>query len=200
MVVPWPIEQETVLASFRIGGMARVRARSPRTGLPYDFYELRFPDWINVVPIAPDGRVLLIRQFRVGTRSLTLEIPGGLLEPGETPEAAARRELREETGCEAAEWRLLGMVHPNPAIQSNRCFTFLARGAAPVGPPALDPGEDIDVVPTDLGEIPALIAGGAITHTLVISAFAWLSFAALAGDDLPAFDLLRGAPPAGGGR
>ena len=97
MVTRWQIEEEGPLERFRIGGIRRVRALSPRTGKPYAFTEFVFPEWVNVVPIDEKGRVLLIRQFRVGTRTVTLEIPGGLVERDEAPEAAARRELREET-------------------------------------------------------------------------------------------------------
>ncbi|MBN1772497.1 MAG: NUDIX hydrolase [Deltaproteobacteria bacterium] len=171
MVEPWPLEEEQELTSFRIGGLVRMRLRSPRTGRTHTFYELRFTDWVNVVALTDDGRVLLIRQFRAGTRSVTLEIPGGLVEPGESPLAAARRELREETGYEAPTWRPLGAVLPNPAIQGNRCHTFLACGAHRVGEPQLEAAEDIDVEPTPLAEIPALAASGAIDHTLVLSAF-----------------------------
>lgn len=177
MVDPWPLEEEQELTSFRIGGLVRKRLRSPRTGRTHTFYELRFTDWVNVVAVTEDRRVLLIRQFRAGTRTVTLEIPGGLVEPGESPEAAARRELREETGYEAAEWRALGAVLPNPAIQGNRCHTFLALGARKTGDPQLEAAEDIDVEPTPLARIPELAASGAIDHTLVLSAFLrlWLA-------------------------
>ena len=80
MVVPWTVEQERSVLTFRIGSLVHLRAKSPRTGASHDFYELRFPDWINVVPVTRDGRVLLIRQFRAGTRQITVELPGGKLE------------------------------------------------------------------------------------------------------------------------
>ncbi|MBI5490357.1 MAG: NUDIX hydrolase [Deltaproteobacteria bacterium] len=138
---------------------------------------MRFTDWTNVIPVTQDGRVILIRQFRAGARQVTLEIPGGLVEPGETPLEAAKRELREETGYSAADWTPLGSVQPNPAIQGNRCHTFLARGAVPTGGLALEPMEDIEVEPVPLAAVPGLIARSEIEHTLVISAFVrmWLA-------------------------
>ncbi len=177
MVAPWSLKEVREVVSFRIGALVHLRGRSPRTNALHDFYELRFPDWVNVVPVTSDGRVLLIRQFRVGSRELTLEIPGGLVEPGETPLEAARRELLEETGHAADEWRMLGAVRPNPAIQGNRCHTLLARNVKPVAEQRLEPAEDIEVVPTPLEEVPGLIESGAIDHTLVISAFLrlWLA-------------------------
>jgi len=179
MVASWEIVEEETLAAFRIGAIRRVRARSPRTGVPHDFYELRFPEWVNVVALDAERRVLLIRQWRLGTRSVTLEIPGGLVEPGEEPAEAARRELREETGYESPRWSRIGVVHPNPAIQGNRCWIFLAEEAVRAGPPRFDAAEDIETIPTPLREIPGLMRRGEITHTLVLSAFAWLWFPGL---------------------
>lgn len=183
MVAPWEVEEEETLLEFRIGGLLRVKARSPRTGRSHDFYELRFPDWINVIPLDTLGRVLLIKQYRVGVRAVTVEIPGGLVEPGETPEQTARRELGEETGYEAPRWNLLGTMHPNPAIQGNVCHTFLAEDAVRVGEPSLEPAEDIEIVPTSLDRIPDMIRRGEITHTLVISAFQqlWLRLPDIGG-------------------
>jgi ADP-ribose pyrophosphatase len=186
MVVPWTVEQERSVLTFRIGALVHLRAKSPRTGASHDFYELRFPDFVNVVPVTRDGRVLLIRQFRAGTREITVELPGGLVEPGEAPLAAARRELREETGWDAEDWSPLGVVRPNPAIQGNRCHTFLARDVEPKGSQALEPSEDIDVVPTPLDEIPGMIQRGEIEHTLVLSAFLGLWLARGAGPTLAA--------------
>jgi 8-oxo-dGTP pyrophosphatase MutT (NUDIX family) len=177
MVAPWTLKEVRQVVSFRIGALVHLRGRSPRTNETHDFYELRFPDWVNVVPVTPDGRVLLIRQFRAGSRELTLEIPGGLMEPGETPLESARRELLEETGYDTDDWRMLGNVRPNPAIQGNRCHTLLARNVKPVAEQRLEPAEDIDVVPTPLEEVPGMIESGAIDHTLVLSAFLrlWLA-------------------------
>jgi len=95
-----------------------------------------------------------VRQYRHGTQCVTLEIPGGLLEPGDTPETAAIRELYEETGYKA--WGLinLGNVHPNPAIQNNRCYTYLAKDVFPCGGQNQDEKEDIEVVLKPLADIP----------------------------------------------
>ena len=86
-------------------------------------------DWVTVVPITAAGRVVMIRQYRHGTGEIGLEIPGGVIDPGEEPLAAARRELREETGYGASELASIGQVAPNPALQDNRCYSFVARGA-----------------------------------------------------------------------
>jgi 8-oxo-dGTP pyrophosphatase MutT (NUDIX family) len=152
--------------------------RSPRTSLPHPFYVLDCPDWVNVIALTDRNEVVLVRQFRAGTRSVTLEIPGGGVEPHDrTPLLAARRELREETGHSARRWKRLGVVQPNPAILTNRCTTYLAGGCRPVGEIMPDAGEDLAVELVPLTRIPSLIRRGEITHSLVIAAFHFLSLA-----------------------
>lgn len=145
-------------------------ALSPRTGRPHDFYVIKTGDWVGIIPLTPDREVLLVRQFRHGSKSFSLEIPGGLVE-GDDPEEAARRELREETGYEAEGLELLGVLRPQPAIFDNRYFTFLALGVKEVGRPILDEGEDLELVKVPLEEIPALMARGEIDHALVFASF-----------------------------
>jgi 8-oxo-dGTP pyrophosphatase MutT (NUDIX family) len=149
---------------------------SPRTGKPHPFYVLDCPDWVNVIALTGRNEVVLVRQFRAGTRTVTLEIPGGGVEAQDgSALVAARRELREETGHAAQNWKRLGVVHPNPAFQTNRCTTYLARGCRRVGALMPDAGEDIAVECVPLAKIPGLIRTGKITHSLVIAAFHFLS-------------------------
>jgi len=129
------------------------------------------PRWVNVVARGEGDRVLLVRQWRFGIARTTLEIPGGMVDPGESPRAAAERELLEETGHRAARWEELGEVEPNPAFLTNRCTTFLAEGLERVGEPAGDGEEEIEVLSAPLAEIPARILAGEIRHALVIAAF-----------------------------
>jgi ADP-ribose pyrophosphatase len=147
------------------------------TGAQRDFVVLECPDWVNIIPLTDDGRVVLIRQFRHGTQSVTLEVPGGVIESGEPPETAAVRELLEETGYAPARVKSLGFVSPNPAIQGNRSYTFLAEGCRVVSEPQPDSFEKIEVVLRPLQDIPALIRSGEISHSLIIAAFALLQIA-----------------------
>jgi len=126
--------------------------------------------------LTPEQDVVLIRQFRFGTAELTLEIPGGLIDAGEAPAAAAARELLEETGYRAAHWTALGTIAPNPAFLRNRLFTFLAEGCTRVADPDPDPGEDIEVELHPLDRIDDMLAAGEITHALVAVAFQKLAF------------------------
>lgn len=149
------------------------------------------PDWINVIPLDGSGRVVLVRQWRFGVAAPTLEIPGGMVDPGEDHAAAAARELLEETGYRAATWRRLGALHPNPAIQSNRISTWLATDLTPPAAAAAGPrgveGEEIAVETAPLAAIPDLIRDGTITHSLVVAAFylLGLSDTPRAGSSLP---------------
>ncbi len=131
---------------------------------------LSAPNWVNVIPLLADGRVLLVRQWRFGIGAPTLEIPGGMVED-EPEEAAAARELLEETGYVAASWRRLGEVEPNPAFLTNRCATWLATELTRVEEPRGDGEEEIAVETAALAELPELVASGAIRHALVIAAF-----------------------------
>jgi 8-oxo-dGTP pyrophosphatase MutT (NUDIX family) len=141
--------------------------------MEHDFYVIQSPDWINIIPITPDRKVVMVRQYRHGARAVTMEIPGGLVEPGDTPEGAASRELMEETGYRSEDWIKIGEVNPNPALFGNRCHTYLARNVSRSREPELDPSEDIEVVLVSLDAIPEMIRGGVIDHTIVIAAFSF---------------------------
>jgi ADP-ribose pyrophosphatase len=162
-VKPWTVESRTLVDDHRIFRLHRDRARSTaRPEQAGDFVVLAVPDWVNVVALTPDEQVVVIEQYRHGTRSITLEIPGGMVDPGETMVAAGLRELAEETGYAGDSVELIGVVEPNPAFQDN---------ARPVGAQDLDPNEEIAVRLVPLADIPGLIRSGAITHALVVAAF-----------------------------
>ena len=168
----WEKIDSQEVVDCKILRVRRDRSRSPRTGAVHDFHILEMPDWINVVPVTPEGNVVLIRQFRHGMEETKLEIPGGAVEAEEAdPIEAARRELLEETGYAADTFVPLGSVAPNPAIQNNRCSSFLAVNAVPAGGQQLDDGEDIGVEEVPFSSIPELIRDGIINHGLVVVAF-----------------------------
>ncbi len=161
-----------MVGDFRIFRLRQDHVRSPHNGREFHFYVLEAPEWINVIPLTPEGKVVLIRQYRAGTEEVSLEIPGGMVDDEDgDPAATARRELLEETGYAADDMIPIGRVAPNPAIMDNHCHTFLARDARPVAEPHFDGAEYIELELVDLDEIPGLITGGRITHALVVAAF-----------------------------
>ncbi|MDM8550151.1 NUDIX hydrolase [Desulfobacterales bacterium HSG2] len=168
---PWKVASSTQDKSYRIFSIRTDNAISPRTEEAHNFFILETSSWVNVIPITPRNEVVLVRQYRHGVQEVTLEIPGGLVEEHDTPESAAIRELYEETGYRASEMELLGSVHPNPAIQNNRCYTYLAKNVFLAGEQQQDEKEDIEVLLRPLAEIPRLIRDGKITHALVLAAF-----------------------------
>ena len=181
MVAPWSVVSREVALQLRIFDVCRDTLVSPVDGRTHVVAALDVPDWVNVLAETDDGRWVMVRQWRVGTRTTTLEIPGGMVDPGEAPLAAAQRELREETGYAADTWQALGAIEPNPAFQNNRCHTFLARGARPVGAQAPDEHEDLEVVLVAKADVDGLILDGAITHVLVAHAFHLLDLHARRG-------------------
>lgn len=125
----WEHLNEVPLVRYKVFDVHKAVRRSPRTGVDIGFFLVRTPDWVNVVAITTAEELVLVRQYRHGTRTFSLEIPGGLIDAHEDdPALAAVRELREETGHTAERFELLGSMTPNPAIFTNRCHTFLATG------------------------------------------------------------------------
>jgi ADP-ribose pyrophosphatase len=170
----WRRVSSEQLADCRVFKVRRDLCADPRGGGEHDFYVIEAPDWINVIPLTKDGEVVLIEQYRHGVEGVSLEIPGGMVDPGEEPRETAARELLEETGYEAAEVVFLGRTRPNPAIQNNWIHTFLARGVEYRREPLNQGTERTRVRLVRPEQVPALIAGGAIDHSLVVVGFHWL--------------------------
>jgi len=128
------------------------------------------PDWCNVVALTDALELVLVWQHRFGTEALSLELPGGVIDEGESPEQAARRELREETRYGARTFGPLFRVHPNPALQGNVCHSFLAEGAHAAGATEFDEHEECELVLVPLSRARELLAGGYVTHSLSVVA------------------------------
>jgi ADP-ribose pyrophosphatase len=172
MIHPWKKHGHTIGYDCGFFQVEVHQSSSPVTGKKHPFYVLSTRDWINVIALTRDKKVLMVTQYRHGSGEVSLEIPGGAVDPKDaSPLDAARRELLEETGHESPEWIPLGQVQPNPAILSNVCHTFLALDAKPVAELKLDEAEELEVSFEDLERVSRMIREGKIQHALVLAAF-----------------------------
>ncbi len=164
------------IRDFRIFKAVEVE-RISTDGKKGNFVLLDSPDWVNVIAVTEDknGRecFLMVRQFRHGSASLTMEFPAGLVDPGEKPEKAAERELLEETGYKAEEFIFLGKANPDPAFMNNLSYTYLAVNPVPAEKQALDEHEIIDVILVPVEEARALLGRGEFINAVSVVAHTW---------------------------
>src|SRR6476620_5142243 len=160
----WEKLGQTSQLKTRVFDVRGTRYRHPVRSTEREFVVIHAPDWVNVVALTPDDRIVLVRQFRYGIDEFSLEVPGGVMDPGEDPIQAGLRELREETGYSGAPAKLLGSVHPNPAIQANRCHFVFVEEAVKSHALEWDPDEEIQVLTQPVEEVLALAHAGGIVH------------------------------------
>jgi ADP-ribose pyrophosphatase len=159
------------LGDYRIFRIRSDRSISPRTHQPHDFFVIDSSNWVNVVATTPDEKLVMIEQYRHGSETVELEIPGGMIDAQDgSPVAAGIRELREETGYAGENSRIIGQIFPNPAIMSNTCFTVLVEHCQCVHPIEFDHGEDLLTRLVPISDLPDLVARGRIQHSLVVVA------------------------------
>ncbi|MCA9311037.1 MAG: NUDIX hydrolase [Phycisphaerales bacterium] len=166
----WSISDRS--EAFRAFRWTVERSMRRRDGLPemHEFFTVRVPDFVHVFPVTSQGEIILVRQFRHGIEAPTIEPPGGLVDPGDPdPAAAARREMIEETGYDAPDIRPIGMIHPNPALLTNRAFFFVAERARRLQETRLEATEDIRLLTLPVDDIDRAIADGRITNALIIA-------------------------------
>ncbi len=171
MIRPWQIIQTKPLGNFHIFKLRSDEKISPRNGLSHNFFVIDCVDWVNVVAVTPDEELVMVEQYRHGSDTVELEIPGGTMDAKDSsPVGTGVRELREETGYEGERARSIGQIFPNPAIMSNKCYTVLVENCQLKHPTELDSGEDLVTQLVPLKEVPKLVSSGKIRHALVVVA------------------------------
>ena len=146
------------------------RLRLPGGAVKDPYYVVERPDAAIIFPLTGEGEVVLVRQYRPPLERMELGLPAGLVEEGEKPEAAARRELLEETGYSGDQWEPLGSLASSPSLKDNWAYLFLARGVEESAPPAPDEHELVEVVRAPVGDLPGLIRSGEIVSSSGVAA------------------------------
>lgn len=167
----WKRKTSNTIADCRVFTVREDFCQRLSDGAEHTFFVVKNPDWVNVIALTKDEQVVLIEQFRHGTEEIILEIPGGMIDSDEEPIIAAERELLEETGFTAREIMPLGKSRPNPAIQNNWIYHFLALDCKKIKETAFDEHESIATKLVAFEEIEHLIKNEEITHSLVLAAF-----------------------------
>jgi 8-oxo-dGTP pyrophosphatase MutT (NUDIX family) len=171
MIRPWKRVGSRPVGDYQIFSLRADRVVSPRTGQEHEFYAIECVDWVNVIAVTSDDHLVLVQQYRHGSNTIELEIPGGMMDAHDaSPVEAGVRELREETGYAGDSARVIGRVYPNPALQTNTCHTILVQNCSARHERKLDHGEDLATRLVPCADLPRLVAEGQFGHSLVIVA------------------------------
>jgi 8-oxo-dGTP pyrophosphatase MutT (NUDIX family) len=170
----WPRISSAAIADCRIFKVREDLCERERDGKQSTFFVIESPDWVNIIALTPRKEVVLVEQYRYGTEEILLEIPGGVIDEGEPPETAAKRELLEETGYSAGKWVFLGKSLPNPAMQNNTVYHYLALDCEKTAETDFDEHESLVTRIEPLAEIGGLIHDGSIAPSQVVAAFYYL--------------------------
>ena len=167
LITPWTRVATKVLLDLRIMKVQEVTAISPKTGNEHGFFVLDTVDWVNVLPITADQEVVFVRQYRHGSDDLSLQIPGGMVDPGEAPIVSAARECLEESGFRASDLKSLGVLNPNPAVFNNQLHTFVAEDVVIEADIQNTATEQTEVVLVPVADLTSYLLDGRIDHALV---------------------------------
>ncbi|MDE6324248.1 MAG: NUDIX hydrolase [Paramuribaculum sp.] len=168
------IQRPTVIGSEYLIRRPWLTARRDQLLMPDgtvnpEFYVLEYPSWVNIIAITEDERYVMVRQYRHGLGIISTELCAGVVEDGEEPIEAARRELLEETGYTGGTWELQCVISGNPSTTNNLTYCFLARGVVPTGNRHLDPTEDIAVITLSRPELLDLLESDEMKQSLMLA-------------------------------
>ena len=167
----WEVLSRTNVLRTPVFDVFKEKTVCPRNDYSSDFYVIECPNsWVNVVAVTDSNEIVMIKQYRAGTKTVELEIPGGLIDVGESPLNAGIRELEEETGYIGRNASVIGKVCPNPALQGNTCYTVFVEGASKKAELSLDEAEDIETLLVPVDNLEKIVLNGEISHGLVLNA------------------------------
>jgi 8-oxo-dGTP pyrophosphatase MutT (NUDIX family) len=171
MIKPWEKTGSRALGDYRIFTVRADKKISPLTQKEHEFFVIDSVPWVNVIAITPDQKLVMVEQYRHGSNTVELEIPGGMMDAKDaSPVICGERELREETGYAGTNARLIGDVWANPAIMSNTCYTVMVENCECVHPLEWDHAEELVTTLVPVADLPKLVASGKIKHPLVVVA------------------------------
>jgi ADP-ribose pyrophosphatase len=170
MDMPKIVGRATEFTTPWLSVISKTVAGMPGSAESQTYYGIQPADYVTVLPITPDKRVVVVRQYRPMVEAYTLELPSGHVDAGHTPEEAARQELLEETGYAAGRLESLGMVIPDVGRLANRQWSFLATDLTRV--PGVTVEEGIAVSTVSMEELRASILDGTFNHALHLAVVA----------------------------
>ena len=167
----WRLSDSKLLRKFRVVTVLEDQYVNRETDERRSYVVCDSADWVLVIPITTDGKIVFVNQFRHGRKEFVLEIPGGVMEPDESPIETARRELMEETGFAANSIEICGSLLPNPALNNARIHVAIAKGCRLTSEPTPEPFELISVDLREMNDVAQMIQGGELQHARCIAAF-----------------------------
>ncbi|MCU0821314.1 MAG: NUDIX hydrolase [Spirochaetes bacterium] len=172
----WIIKDKSTIFDEKLYRVKNLNCFHPVKKISYDFHIIETFNWINIIAITEDNKIIMVKQHRLGTDDLTLETVAGMIEHSEDPLEAAKRELHEETGYRESRMIFLKKTAVNPAIINNHIYFYLATGCKKVSEQKLDPAEDIEILLYSEDEVKKMIKDGTINHSIVIAALSLYLF------------------------
>ena len=166
----WNVVEDKKVCETPIFSLHEIELIPEKIASTHPFYVLRAPEWINIIALTADDEIVLVEQYRAGINEVTLEIPGGMVDEGESPAEAARRELLEETGFSSESWTFLGKTSSNPAILSNFTHLYLAENCEKTAIQHTDGSEDIQFHTMPMADFLELVSQGIVHHSIVLAA------------------------------
>jgi ADP-ribose pyrophosphatase len=171
MIKTWKTVSSKPVGDFRIFNIRSDHKISPRTGEEHDFFVINSVNWVNIIALTPENQLVMVEQYRHGSDTVELEVPGGMIDATDaSPIETAERELREETGYEGTNGKIIGQTFPNPAIMSNTCYIVLLENCRLKHGVTFDAAEDLITRLVPVADLPDLVASGKIAHSLVVVA------------------------------